>query len=441
MKAKVDFDAAGFCITRPGIDMNICCCPPADPRFCAACCMAIICAICICCCCIIICWYIIACICSGDNCIIFCCEFGETTSCFNGSNEFRPAAAAAALAGESTFFSVVSSDPAEFMKPKADPDVAAANAGATFLAALASPDLIDMLSNIPAACFTSAVPPGAGEPFMKENDDAEGAAGAGVAAAAGASMRSKRLSLGGGGADVGGAAGGAAGVAEVVAPATFNPPNKEPPPPPAAAALLTLGGVGSTGGAAAGGGAGAVLGPPSKARRSATGAGGAAAGAAAAARRGGATPPTGVATPKAFKTRLAGSRIAARGWLASGAISALHAWKKSAYGFLDPSGFIPFWMHTSMTHNALARMIQGCPSSRQSNRTGHTKSALRLPTKRENDANLSGGGSGFIPPGGQSSMTSCFSYDPSETAVPPPPVPGTTLGPVPVWLTEIDGVA
>lgn len=124
-------------------------------------------------------------------------------------------------------------------------------------------------------------------------------------------IKSSRLSAAGAaGATGGAAAGGAATGTGAGADAMFKPPNKDPPPALACGAL----GVDCGGGGA--GAAGAVTASP-KSNKFATGAGGGAGGAAAGVATAFCTggigaPPTGVATPKEFSTRLAGSRIALR---------------------------------------------------------------------------------------------------------------------------------
>mmetsp|Transcript_22561 Transcript_22561/g.49059 ORF Transcript_22561/g.49059 Transcript_22561/m.49059 type:complete len:214 (-) Transcript_22561:1065-1706(-) len=213
------------------------------------------------------------------------------------------------------------------MKPKADPVTAGgdvtAGADSDVLGSFAP--FKDKLSNILAAAATGAVGVGAGgSEFMNPKADAFGAA-------ASPDIKSSKLTsaAGAGGAATGGAATGSTAGADT----TFKPPNKFPPP------IAVCGGFGGDcwggGGGAAGAGAGVTGSPLSKSNRLATGAGGATAGGAAtgaaACLTGGITvTPTAVATPNKFKTRFAGSRMAARLWLARGANSPLHACRKSA---------------------------------------------------------------------------------------------------------------
>mmetsp|Transcript_26129 Transcript_26129/g.71665 ORF Transcript_26129/g.71665 Transcript_26129/m.71665 type:complete len:218 (-) Transcript_26129:1681-2334(-) len=217
------------------------------------------------------------------------------------------------------------------MKPKADPVAAVGDAAAgTASEALVSfAPFKDKLSNIlaAAAAATGGVGAGAGDPaFMNPKADlAPAGAAAGVVGVAAPPIKSSKLSFITGAGGAGGAATGAA----VGVDAICKPPNKFPPP---VAGCAGFGGdCWGGGGGAAGAGAGGVS---SKSSKLATGGGGAAAGGAATGAAvcptGCTTFPTGVATPSKFKTRLAGSRMAARVWLARGANSPLHACRKSA---------------------------------------------------------------------------------------------------------------
>mmetsp|Transcript_21566 Transcript_21566/g.44285 ORF Transcript_21566/g.44285 Transcript_21566/m.44285 type:complete len:197 (-) Transcript_21566:1618-2208(-) len=195
------------------------------------------------------------------------------------------------------------------MKPNADSTGAAG--GCASAGSKPSP-LRDKLPNMfvvsMAAAATGGVGAAVGE-FMNPNEDF---CSAGVEVdVAGATtvpdIKSSKLSLaaGAGGAAATGGAG--TGVAEG-ADAMFKPPNKDPPP--VLDSIATCGDCWGGGGGAAGAGAAAAS---SKSNKLATGAGGATAGGAAVALTGGiGAPPTGVATPNRFNTRLAGSRIAAR---------------------------------------------------------------------------------------------------------------------------------
>jgi hypothetical protein len=255
-----------------------------------------------------------ACICSGESCIVF---FGDVGVAFlSGSNESIPpmlAVATAADAGASTFFSDASVETTLLINPNAElaGDAPARDASA---ALLSSPEdslpFNDKLSNMEDACLTSdaagAVAGAESPPFRNPNaDDAATVGAAGAGAATLSDMKSNRLSpAGAGGAAVDGAA---AGGAEDGTEATFKPPNKEPP---LAGASAGGAGGGCCGGAVAGA-AGSGAASSSKSSRFATGAGGGAAGVAVGL-GGGAAPATGVATPKEFNTRLAGSRMAGR---------------------------------------------------------------------------------------------------------------------------------
>lgn len=307
IKAKVDLEAAGFCITCPGMVIKLD--PP--PR---CCCIAIcIFAICICCC-IIICWYIIACICSGDIVIIFAWVVGDAmfdAMFLRGSNESFDGVVGAATATPAVGVTAA----AEFMNPKADP----AAAGGDVRAGLGwSAPVNDKLSNMLAAPATGGMDTGVGldaSGFMNPKADfgSAGAAADGIAGDADAAptdIKSRKLSLAAG-------AGGAATGAAARAGAILKPPKKFPSPVAVAVAVGVCGGFGGDcwGGGGGAAGAGASGPPVSKSNKLTTGTGaarGAATGAAARPTGGIAAPPTGVATPKKFKTRLAGSRMAAR---------------------------------------------------------------------------------------------------------------------------------
>ena len=54
-------------------------------------------------------------------------------------------------------------------------------------------------------------------------------------------------------------------------------------------------------------------------------------------------------------------------------------------------------------------MVDHLPKEIQQNKTGQINSEFKLDTEQANAANLSGGGTGFTPPGGHNSKTKFFS--------------------------------